>query len=236
MVVNDGDPIGRIRIPKIGVDKIVVQGTARGDLAKGPGHYPATPMPGQLGNAAIAGHRTTFGKPFYDLNSVAPGDEITIQTVYGTFTYRVFKKEIVKPTDIAVVGPTADAELTLTTCNPRFSASQRLVVHARLVVQKSAPVKKTVPLKIVTPTPTQHTGQQASAATTSSLQDSLSGDTSTRVPTIVWGAILLVVGLGWWWIYRRWRHPVTWLAGILPFLVALFGFYVYLERLLPANF
>jgi sortase A len=228
-VVNEGDPVGQIRIPRIGLDLIFVQGTARGDLHKGPGHYPATPMPGQIGNSAIAGHRTTNGKPFYRLDELSKGDDIVINTSYGHYLYRVTEQLIVKPNDISVVGPTKDAQLTLTTCNPRFSARERLVIHARLVVKRSSPARATVPLKIVK----QPKGTKGAV---SSLQDSLSGDTSSRGPTFVWGAITLLVGLLWWWLYRRWRHPGTWLVGIGPFLVVLFVFYVYFERLLPANF
>ena len=223
-------PVGRIRIPRIGVDLIFVQGTARDDLSKGPGHYPASPMPGQLGNAAIAGHRTTHGKPFYDLNELQPGDDILIDTVYGHFRYRVTQQLIVAPTDISVVGPTPDAQLTLTTCNPRFSARERLVIHASLVVQKSDPARKTVPLRVVKKT------SEKKGTTESSLQESLSGDTSSRCRPFLWGLITLLVGALWWWFYRRWRHPLTWLAGVAPFLVVLFAFYVFLERLLPANF
>jgi sortase A len=227
-VVNEGDAVGRIRIPRIGVDLIVVQGTARDDLANGPGHYPASPMPGQLGNAAIAGHRTTHGKPFYRLNELAKGDTIVIDTSYGHYRYEVTQQLIVAPTDVSVVGPTRDAELTLTTCNPRYSARQRLVIHARLVVKQSSPARATVPLRIIQP--------KGGKGTTDSLQQSLSGDTSSRGPTFVWGAITLLVGLLWWWLYRRWRHPATWLVGVAPFLAVLFVFYVYFERLLPANF
>jgi sortase A len=226
--ITEGDPIGRIRIPRIGVDLIFVQGTARDDLSKGPGHYPASPMPGQLGNAAIAGHRTTHGKPFYRLNELGPGDDILIDTTYGHFRYRVTQQLVVPPTEVSVVGPTADAELTLTTCNPRFSARQRLVIHARLVVNRSSPARASVPVKVV-PSP-------GTANTQSSLQQSLSGDTSSRGPTFFWGAVTLLVGLLWWWGYRRFRHPLTWLVGIGPFLAVLFAFYVYFERLLPANF
>jgi sortase A len=228
-VVNEGDPVGRIRIPRISLDLIFVQGTARDDLSKGPGHYPATPMPGQVGNTAIAGHRTTHGKPFYRLNELGKGDDIIIDTTYGHYRYRVFEQLIVKPNDISVVGPTKDAELTLTTCNPRFSARERMVVHARLVVKQSTPARATVPLKVVQP-PKDPKGAA------SSLQDSLSGDTSSRGPTFLWGAITILIGLLWWWLYRRWRHPATWMVGVAPFLAVLFVFYVYFERLLPANF
>ena len=229
-IVNEGDPVGRIRIPKIGVDLIFVQGTARDDLSKGPGHYPASPMPGQLGNAAIAGHRTTHGKPFYNLNELGPGDEILIDTLYGHFRYRVTQQLIVAPTEISVVGPTPDAQLTLTTCNPRLSARERLVIHAKLIVKRSSPARATVPIRVVQPTSEKERTTQAS------LQQSLSGDTSSRTPSFVWGIVTLLFGGAWWWFYRRWRHPVTWLAGVAPFLIVLFVFYVYFERLLPANF
>jgi sortase A len=228
-VLNDGDPVGQIRIPRIGVNLIFVQGTARDDLSKGPGHYPASPLPGQLGNAAIAGHRTTHGKPFYNLNELKPGDDIFIDTMYGHYDYRVTSQQIVAPTDVAVVGPTPDAQLTLTTCNPRYSARQRLVIHAKLYVKRSTPPRATVPLKVVKPVVSQKGAQ-------SSLQASISGDTSSRAPSILWGLFTLLVGALWWWLYRRWRHPLTWLVGVAPFLAVLFAFYVYFERLLPASF
>jgi sortase A len=229
-IVNEGGPVGRIRIPKIGVDLIFVQGTARNDLSKGPGHYPASPMPGQLGNAAIAGHRTTNGKPFYNLDQLGAGDDIVIDTVYGHFRYLVTQQLIVAPTDVSVVGPTRDAELTLTTCNPRYSARERLVIHAKLEVKSSTPARATVPIRVVQPT------SEKRRNTVASLQNSLSGDTSSRLPSFIWGFITLLIGAAWWWLYRRWRHPVTWLAGVAPFLAVLFVFYVFLERLLPANF
>jgi sortase A len=127
-----GKPVGTLVIPKIGVDQVVVEGTGADQLAAGPGHYPGTPLPGQPGNAGIAGHRTTHGRPFYDLNALGPGDPITVTTVQGTFRYTVVRSEVVAPTDLGVLAPSRDAELTLTTCTPRYSAAQRLVVVARL--------------------------------------------------------------------------------------------------------
>ena len=129
---DDGNPVGLLRIAKIGLDKVIVQGTSTNDLRQGPGHYPGTPLPGEAGNAAIAGHRTTYGAPFYNLDELVPGDLIVITTVQGTFTYSVTGTVIVSPNDTSVVDDTTFPELTLTTCNPRFSASQRLVVHARV--------------------------------------------------------------------------------------------------------
>ena len=83
-----GQPVGTLVIPRIGLDQVVVEGTGPSQLAAGPGHYPGTPLPGQQGNAAIAGHRTTHGRPFYDLDALASGDPITVTTLQGTFHYR----------------------------------------------------------------------------------------------------------------------------------------------------
>ena len=129
----EGEPIGLLSIPRIGMNEdAIIQGVGDGDLRQGPGHYPGTPLPGQPGNAAIAGHRTTYAAPFYNLDQLKIGDPITVQTVAGTFRYLVSETEIVTPTDAAVLDDTTASHLTLTTCNPRFSASQRLVVVALL--------------------------------------------------------------------------------------------------------
>ncbi len=112
----------------------VVQGVSDEDLRRGPGHYPQTALPGQVGNAAIAGHRTTYGAPFYSLNELRVGDSISLTDTAGrTFVYRVSEPpRVVSPSDVSVLDPTPFAQLTLTTCNPRFSATSRLVVFARL--------------------------------------------------------------------------------------------------------
>ena len=108
--VEEGDPIARLEIPSIGSDHIVVAGVSTSDLKKGPGHYPETPMPGQLGNAAIAAHRTTYGQPFFDIDKVQNGDEIIVITLAGRFVYRVTGQQIVSSSDyqvIATVDPTS---------------------------------------------------------------------------------------------------------------------------------
>lgn len=227
--IAEGDPIAIIQIPKIGVDEVVVQGTDRPDLQKGPGHYPATPLPGQIGNAAIAGHRTTYGAPFFRLDELAAGDEILTKSLVGDYTYVVTDTLVVKPTDTWVVENTPDAQLTLTTCNPKYSARERLVVKAQLVVEKSdAPTAASEhPLDA-------GAGRRELAG--ESLEAGLAGDRDSRGPALAWGLLSAFVGLGWWWAFRRWRHVATWLLGVGPFLAALFAFYVYLERLLPAGY
>ena len=128
----EGEPIGDIRIPVIGINQVVVEGTNTPDLRKGPGHYIGTPLPGQGGNAAVAGHRTTYGHPFYNLDAVKVGDPIVVTTLQGIFVYDTTKSFVVSPGDTHVINNIFADKLTLTTCNPRFSASTRLIVQAKL--------------------------------------------------------------------------------------------------------
>jgi len=129
-----GDSLTRIQIPRIGVDTVVVEGTTASALKAGAGHYPSTPLPCEVGNVAIAGHRTTYGKPFHDLDVLQAGDRITLETPIGSCTYEVERTWITDPTDIGVLANTPDqARLTLTTCHPKGSARQRLILSATMV-------------------------------------------------------------------------------------------------------
>ncbi|MGH9139425.1 MAG: class E sortase [Acidimicrobiales bacterium] len=127
-----GEPVAWIRIPAIGVDEVVVEGASVGDLRSGPGHYPGTPLPGQPGNVAIAGHRTTYGAPFANVDRLAPGDEILLETIQGTFRYQVAGQQIVRPDQVEILDDAGDDRLTLTSCHPKYSARQRIVVTATL--------------------------------------------------------------------------------------------------------
>jgi sortase A len=127
-----GQPVGEIDIPSIGLDQVLVEGVQETDLAMGPGHYPGTALPGQPGNAAIAGHRTTYAHPFYNLTAVRPGAEIVITTPQGVFVYLAQGESVVRPTDLTVLRESRQPSLTLTTCNPRYSAATRLVLRATL--------------------------------------------------------------------------------------------------------
>jgi len=131
---EQGSLMARLRIPAIGVDQYVVQGTSTGDLEKGPGHYRGTAVPGQAGNVAIAGHRTTFGAPFDRLDQLRRGEQIFLTTTAGeTLTYAVSAPPaVVSPSDRAILDDFGDNRLTLSTSNPKYSAAQRLVVVARL--------------------------------------------------------------------------------------------------------
>jgi sortase A len=136
-VVNvPGDAVAIIRIPEIDVDYVVVEGTDTEALKKGPGHYTDTAYPWQeTGRVGIAGHRTTYLAPFWSLNELRPGDRIVLATEYGIFDYRVARIVVtppsgILPSGVSVLRQTVDPSLVLTTCNPRFSASTRLVVIA----------------------------------------------------------------------------------------------------------
>lgn len=129
-----GDSLTRIKIPRIGVDTVVVEGTTASALRAGAGHYPSTPLPCEVGNVGIAGHRTTYGKPFHNLDLLEAGDRITLETPIGSCTYEVEGIHITVPTDVGVVDNTPDeARLTLTTCHPKGSARQRLILTATMV-------------------------------------------------------------------------------------------------------
>jgi sortase A len=136
--IQPGQPIGRIHIPSIGLDKIVVEGTDHDDLQKGPGHYPATPLPGAPGTVAIAGHRTTYGAPFRHIDQVKPGARIVVQMPYGTFEYRVERTRIVLPTAVWITNRVGYDRLVLSACHPLYSAARRIVVFARQVRESSA--------------------------------------------------------------------------------------------------
>lgn len=133
--VGIGDSLTRIVIPDIDVDVVVVEGTTASALRAGAGHYPSTPLPCEIGNVGIAGHRTTYGRPFHNVDRLEPGSRITLETPIGSCTYEVTAEPFaVSPTQVDVVANTPDeATLTLTTCHPKGSARQRLIVKAKLV-------------------------------------------------------------------------------------------------------
>jgi sortase A len=127
-----GHAIGRIKIDRIDLDIVVVQGTDTGSLQKGPGHYTDTPIPGQRGTMAIAGHRTTYLAPFRHIDDIRDGDEIHVEMPYAAFTYTVEKREIVDPGDVGIIRPVGYPRLVLTACHPLYSAAQRYAIFAKL--------------------------------------------------------------------------------------------------------
>jgi len=228
----EGQPVGFLTIARIGMnDDVIVEGVGDDDLRQGPGHYPGTPLPGQPGNAAIAGHRTTYAAPFYNLNELQVGDPIVVQTEQGTFHYAVSQTEIVAPTDASVLDDSFASELTLTTCNPRYSASQRLVVVALLQDAPATGVThRTSPPDRGTAAPR--------LSTTSDLGGS--GGGSDVLAVVLWGLLTAGIAALAVLLWRRPRRPlprwVTVLVATPAVAIALFVFYGHVSTLLPASF
>ena len=223
----DGKPTAHITAEKIGLDKIVVQGVSLPDLKKGPGHYPETPLPGQEGNAAIAGHRTTYGAPFNRIDELVPGDEILVQTIQGEFRYLVSDEDgdgngnqIVSPTQVEVLQDFGDNRLTLTACHPKYSARQRIIVVAKLAPEETALPR--VP-------------RLPDADPPATLED-IDGEGAPALPAILVGLLCALIWFVAWIIGRRWRRWPAYAIGLPFFMVSLFFFFEEFSRLLPSNF
>jgi sortase A len=131
--LHTGDPVGRLRIGRIGLNMVVVQGTDHDTLKKGPGHYEPSGVPGQGQLIYVAGHRTTYLAPFADINDIRVGDYLTFSVPYGTFTYRVSRHYVVPSDRLSVLRDHGSEILRLQACHPRFFATHRYIVDARLV-------------------------------------------------------------------------------------------------------
>jgi sortase A len=230
-----GSAVAIIKIPKISVDDAVVEGVGVSDLEKGPGHYPQTPMPGQAGNAAIAGHRTTYGAPFYRLNELVAGDDILVSTHDGTWDYHVAFSHDVSPSDVSVLNPTTDNRLTLTTCTPRFTATKRLVVVAELVgavdPRPAAPVVASSPATTI-PGDSPTTVPRAIAGAD---VGGLSGRGASTAPAVAWGVVCALVWALAWVESRRWHRWGAYLVAAPVFFLALYFFFENFARFVPAN-
>jgi len=137
-----GDAIARIMIPSIGLSKYVVEGTDVDSLRKGPGHYPETPLPGEPGTTAIAGHRTTYGAPFRHIDEVQRGEPIVIDMPDGRFVYRIERTKVVDDQDLSVLDKVGYKRLVLSACHPLYSAAQRIIVFARQVRREPPRVRR----------------------------------------------------------------------------------------------
>jgi sortase A len=131
--LSTGDPVGRIKIGRVGLDMVVVQGTDHDSLERGPGHYAGSALPGEGRLIYVAGHRTTYLAPFAYINDIRVGDVVTMEVPYGTFTYRVTRHYVVAENAVGVLQDHGRELLRLQACHPRFFASHRYLVDARLV-------------------------------------------------------------------------------------------------------
>jgi sortase A len=245
---NDGDQIARIEIPSIDVKQIVVSGVTIADLRKGPGHYRNTPLPGQRGNAAIAAHRTGFGGPFEDLDKLNKGDKIIVTyRNRDRYVYTVRDSKVVPPSDVSVLDPSDEPILTLTTCTPKRTADNRLVVVGVLDEQETTgPVR---PVTVHADSPIDELPQDAGVAepTTDGARpdDNRSqsidafakgwfSDKNAAPHVGLWGLALAVVAVGAWRLSLRTnRNLIGFAAGVVPFVVVLYFFYENVARLLP---
>ena len=130
--ISEGDAIGRIRVPSIDLDAVMMQGTETATLQRGPGHYANTALPGRGSTVGIAGHRTTYLAPFRHIDEIDDGDEIRLELPYAAFTYRVQFHRVVDPSDVEIVRPLGYERLVLTACHPLYSAAERWAVFATL--------------------------------------------------------------------------------------------------------
>jgi sortase A len=222
-----GQPVGLMSIPRIGMtNDAIVEGTGEAQLEEGPGHYQGTPLPGEAGNSAIAGHRTTYAAPFFNLNLLQPGDPVLIVTPQGHFLYVVERHEIVDPGNTSVLDSSTQPLLTLTTCNPRYSATSRLVVVAQLRTSVLA------------------SGSVAAAKNTPSSREpagSPGGQSTSRevIEALCWGALAAALAIltciGW---RRLWglRAGLVLLVGVPAFVVTLLLCFAHVSLALPQTF
>ncbi len=248
-----GDPVAKIEIPRIGITRTVVEGITIPQLARGPGHYPSSPLPGQKGNVAIAGHRTTYGQPFHNIDKLQPGDQILTTTVQGEFVYEVERLEIVKPSAVEILEDQGDNRMTLIACHPKYSLKERIIVHALLRGKPAPEIEGQAEAR----TAAIESGADdpfAAPEASGSVDGGLSGAEVSKTPAIVWGVVTALVWLVTWifqvLIRRRVRartdgHPsrpqrlLAWtpyLVGVPVFLVSLYVFFENFARLLPGNY
>ena len=234
-----GQAIGQFTIPRIGADFYMVEGTDLKWLKEGPGHFTGTPLPGQAGNAAVAGHRTTYKAPFNRIDELQPGDKITIVTLQGTFTYEVIPQDptspggppsghrIVTPKAVEILANKGDNRLTLMACNPKYSAQQRIVVEAKLVGNPAATTEQASgPINV---------GQDALAG-----EGLAGGDTTARIPTLLWMGLTLAIWFAAWYLSKRrlhrWWRVVPYVVALPFFTVALYATFENITRLLPGAY
>ena len=213
---EEGTPVALLRIPRIGLTQVVVEGSSPSDLKIGPGHLSASPLPGEYGNSVIEGRRTTYGAPFGAIDSLHRGDTVSVATGQGAFTYTVSSIKRVSPGQPDVVSPTKDSRLTLVTSNPPFIATGRLAVIAKL---KGEPVA--VPTRPATVAESPDLG--------------LAPDPIGLTVGLLWLILLVAFAYAAWrWRHRFPRSVLYLLAAPVVATLALLA-YANLDGLLPGT-
>lgn len=235
-----GDAIGKINIPAIELNAWLVGGAKLEQLERGPGVFAGSPLPGQLGNVAIAGHRESFGGPFEHLDVVKPGDEVIFTTQQGTFTYRVTGSRVVSANEVGVlrtVDPSR-AILTLVTCHPKWTSDERLIVSGELIGLHT-PLSATPVAVVGAPS----TGSDGVSTDTVGGSPGWFHEPGSAVPTLVFAALCALL----WWAARRiagpWsrtrravlRNMTAWAVWVPLFAVSLYFAFESLSGLLPAS-
>ena len=212
-----GQAVGIVAIPKLGVDTMIVEGTDPDLLKEGVGHFRNTVLPGQVGNAVLAGRRTTYAAPFGELDQLVKGDQITVTTGQASVTYTVVSVGFVQPGQPDVLGSTEDTRLTLVTSNPAYAPEERLVVVATTTLPP-LPAAKARPTVL---------GPEESG---------MSGVPGALGPAILWFELLLAAIVVIWFLRRRgFSGRVLWLLGTPIVLVTLWLTLENADRLLPGT-
>jgi sortase A len=212
----DGQPVGVLTIPRIGLSTVMVQGSTSSMTERGPGHLRGTPMPGRFGNSVILGRRSTYGAPFERLDELRPGDTVDVATGAGDFTYLVATVAVIRPGEADVTGPSNDSRLTMITSSPRYLATGRFAVTA---VLKGAPAEQPVgPTVAVAPT-----------------ELGLDADTGGLGGVLLWTELAAVALLGALWLKRRVSWRVAWLLGTPLVVALLWAAFRAADRFFPAT-
>jgi sortase A len=222
-----GQQVGLLQIPAIGIEQgyIVHEGVDLDTLQEGPGHYEGTPLPGEEGNVGIAGHRTTYLAPFNRIDELGEGDRIVFTYPNGSrFVYQYLNTVIVDPSQTDVLEYKFDDRLTLTACNPKYSARERIVVSARLLGRHAQPAERDPEQVQVQPEEIDLSGE------------SLDGADQPRTPAVVWGLAAAMVWLAAWAVGRAWRKWPAYVVGLPIFLIMLYGFFENFVYFLPSSY
>jgi len=215
-LITPGAPVATLRIPSIGVNEVVVEGARSGELRAGPGHVVGTALPGQPGNAAIAGRRTMYGGPFKHLDSLEPGDEILVTTGQGASTYRVTETpKTYGPTHGAVFADHGDNRLTLITADPPLRGSRLLVVTAKLVElpYPATALRRTLDAEGV----------------------GLTGERGAIAVVLVWLELLVALLFLGVFAMKRWPRWTAWIVFVPALALVTWLFFEHAVQLLPAT-